>query len=225
MNDLGELMGSLMSGLIRARRVADEQTAALAEYYKDNPLLEGLSVPRIRIPELTLDIPLLIEDHTTGKGGKMQEISVIAKALDTHLKDTIAAQGIKLSPAFVKMFADEVSRQLAQVSKSGSPIMKESVARGVQKAFTAALIKSKSTLTAEEKQVLAGELRAKATDVALASEPISPIISANIKTADVKERASSATVVRLKITLREEGLEWSTQASDAGGVVRNLQPE
>jgi hypothetical protein len=48
---------------------------------------------------------------------------------------------------------------------------------------------------------------------------------ANIKTADVKEQASSTSVVRLKITLKEEGLEWATKASEAGGVVRTLQPE
>ena len=41
MAELSEVLGALMVSLVHARRMADEETAAVAEYYKDNPLLEG----------------------------------------------------------------------------------------------------------------------------------------------------------------------------------------
>lgn len=50
MSELSEVLGALMISLVHARRLADEETAAVAEYYKDHPLLEGMSLPRVRVP-------------------------------------------------------------------------------------------------------------------------------------------------------------------------------
>ncbi len=225
MADLGDLLGSLMSGVIRARRMADEQTAALAEYYKSNPLLEGLSVPRIRIPELTIDMPMLIENHMEGQGGEMEDPAKIAHAVNAQLKTTLARNNIKVAATFNRTFIDGVTRQLELVKQSGAPIMKETVARSVQNAFAATLTKTKTPLTATNKETIARDLRARVSTVSFAKEPVTPSIVANIKTADVKEQASNTSVVRLKITLKEEGLEWATQSSESGGVVRTLQPE
>lgn len=225
MADLGELLGSLMSGLIHARRMADEQTAALAEYYKDNPLLEGLSVPRIRIPELTIDIPMLIENQVEGQNGEMEDPTKIADAIYAQLKKTLSNNNIKVSQDFHETFLDDVNKQLRLIKKTGAPIMKETVARSVQGAFATTLTKTKTTLTATDKEAIARDLRAKVSTVSIAKDPRASSIVANIKTADVKERASNTSVVRLKITLKEEGLEWATQSSESGGVVRTLQPE
>lgn len=225
MTDLGDLLGSMMSGLIRARRMADEQTAALAEYYKDHPLLEGLSVPRIRIPELTIDMPLLIEDHREGMSGEMEDAGKIADAAEAQLKATASKNDIKISPTFHKAFSDEIKKALELAKRTGAPIMKETVARGVQSAFTATVAKTKTPIKAADKEAIAKDLRDKISAVSIARAPVTASVVANVKTAEVKERASNASVVRLKITLKEEGLEWATQASESGGVVRTLQPE
>ncbi|MGB4660318.1 MAG: hypothetical protein WBI07_14160, partial [Mobilitalea sp.] len=56
-------------------------------------------------------------------------------------------------------------------------------------------------------------------------EVITPKLMTTVNTSAVKENASSSTVVRLKITLKEEGLEWSTQSNEAGGTINTLQVE
>ncbi|HEY3488675.1 MAG TPA: hypothetical protein VGK27_00975 [Candidatus Deferrimicrobiaceae bacterium] len=225
MADLGELMGAMMAGLIRARRVADEQTASLAEYYKDNPLLEGLSIPRIRIPEMTIDLPLLIEDSTSAQAGEMEAPAKIAAAVEAQMKATLAKNNIRIAPAFNKPFLEAVKGRLASLKDAGGPVTKESVVRGVQEAFADTLAGTGTTLGTPEKEAIAKELRLRVAAISLVKEPVMPGIQANIRTADVKERASAQNVVRLKITLKEEGLEWATQASDTGGVIRTLQPE
>jgi hypothetical protein len=225
MAELGDLLGSLMCGLIKARRMADEQTAALAEYYKNNPLLEGLSVPRIRIPELTVDLPLLIENHLQGENGKLETPAKIATAAAAHLKETLAKYNIKLNAEFQKVFFSEFQRQLELIQQSNAPIMKETIARTVQNTFSNTLLQTKSAISETDKQNIAKELRASVFAISFSKEPVSASIIANIKTADVKEKASSLNVVRLKITLKEEGLEWATQSSESGGVIRTLQPE
>ncbi len=225
MADLGELLGSMMCGVIHARRMADEQTAALAEYYKSNPLLEGLSVPRIRIPELTIDMPMLIEISLEGQSGEMADPTKIADAAEAQLKTTLSKENIKINPAFHEAFLNEVKNRLELVKQTQAPIMKETVARSVQDAFAATVAKMKTTLIATHKEASARDLRAKVSTVSIAKEPVASSIVANIRTADVKEQASNTSVVRLKITMKEEGLEWATQASESGGVVRTLQPE
>ncbi|MCZ7401525.1 MAG: hypothetical protein O8C61_04815 [Candidatus Methanoperedens sp.] len=205
--------------------MADEQTAALAEYYKSNPLLEGLSVPRIRIPELTIDMPMLIEISLEGQSGEMADPTIIADAAESQLKATLSKENIKINPAFHETFLNEVKNRLDLVKQTQAPIMKETVARSVQDAFAATVAKMKTSLTPLHKEAIARDLRARVSTVGIAKEPVPSSIVANIKTADVKEQASNTTVVRLKITLKEEGLEWATQSSESGGVVRTLQPE
>lgn len=225
MADLGALLGSLMTGLIGARRMADEQTAALAEYYKTNPLLEGLSVPRIRIPELTIDIPVLIEDYVEGETGEMRDPKIIAAGAKTVLETFLSKNNININSDFHQKFSEEVENQISLLKSKDTAIMNETFTRSVQGAFLETLTKTKTTLSDKEKKVIAEELRAKIPSISISKKPIASSIVANIKTADVKERASSTNVVHLKITLKEEGLEWATQVSDSGSVVRTLQPE
>lgn len=225
MADLGDLIGSLMVGLIRARRMADEQTAVLAEYYKTNPLLESLSVPRVRIPELTIDLPFVVEDHVEGQGAKMQDPARIATEVHEHLVSTLSKNNITLSPTFLKKFSVEMKKQLATVKSSGLPVVKEAVVRGVQTAFTESLSKTKTDLTLSDQAVISKALRTKTAAIGIAKAPIASSIVANIRTEDVKEKASNANVVRLKITLKEEGLEWAVQSNESGGETRTLQPE
>ena len=225
MADLGDLLGSLMTGVIRARRMADEQTAALAEYYRSNPLLEGLSVPRIRIPELTIDMPFLIDSEVAGETGEMAEPAKIASALDAQLESTLLKHNIKPNPIFRKTFAVEVKNRLDSLMETRTPIMGETIARAVQTAFAATLSKTRTHLNEAHKETIARDLRDKVSAVGIAKESVPPSIVANIRTSDVKEQSTSTSVVRLKITLKEEGLEWSTQAGSSGGVVHTLQPE
>ncbi|MGB9940639.1 hypothetical protein [Methanosarcina sp.] len=225
MADLGSLLGSLMSGLISARRMADEQTAALAEYYKSIPLLEGLSVPRIRIPELTIDMPMLIEKHVEGEDGEMEDPIKLTDVALEQLKTTLSKNDIKINPTFHEAFVNEVKDRLELEKQTGAPVMKETIVRSVQDAFAATLTKTKTTLTAVDQTAISRDLRGKISKEGIARERVPSSIVANIVTADVKEHASSTNVVRLRITLKEEGLEWTTRASEAGGVTSTLQPE
>lgn len=225
MADLGDLIGSLMCGLVRARRMADEQTAALAEYYKSTPLLEGLSVPRIRIPELTIEMPFLIDGCTTGSEGRILSPAKIASAANSRLTATLARNKVKLSAAFHREFINEIKTQLTAMQQSGKPMMEEAVARTVQNAFAHTMTRNQPSVTGVDKNTIANDLRGEVSRVAIVSEPVAPGVTANIKTADVKEQSTATTAVRLRLTLKEEGLEWAVQSSDNGGVIRTLQPE
>ena len=225
MADIGELVGSMMCGLITARKMADEQTASLAEYYRTNPLLEGLSVPRIRIPELTIDIPMLIENFAAGEEGKTDSPENITPKAEAALGEILSKHNIKVTPAFKKNFKDELQKRLTAINKPGTPVVQETIIRKIQDTFSDVLEKENITVTAKEKQAVANHLRESLSPVVISKEAVSSKVRANIRTADVKEQSSSNNVVRLKITMKEEGLEWAVKSSESGGVVRTLEPE
>lgn len=225
MLDIGDIVGSLMSGLIQARRVADEQTASLAEYYLSNPLLEGLSVPRIRIPELTIDMPILIGDYHEAIAGKMADHNEIIAAALEQINSNMRQHNIKVEAMFHHDFEEEAKKRLDEISKSSLPIMKESVLRGILSAVDNALGTSKTILVNSVRELLTIGLRNKVSSMCIAKPHTYSKVEPNVKTADVKEQGTPTSVVRLKITLREEGLEWMKETNKSGDTVRSLQPE
>ncbi|MTI81113.1 MAG: hypothetical protein FH758_09530 [Firmicutes bacterium] len=222
---LGSVIGLLMSEVIKARRIADEQTAALAEYYKENPLLEGLSVPRIRVPELTMDIPMLIEDYLMGESGCLADIKTIIGKSKKQLKSSFNKLNIEVDQSLYLHFEKKMYRQLKVLRKSDLPVMEESVARIAQDALAYALDRIEITLEPTHRNAIMKALRRKVSAVCIVRKQGPDSVLVNIITADVKGKASKDNMARLKITLGEEGLAWSVRSGESGGLEYTLEPE
>jgi hypothetical protein len=123
------------------------------------------------------------------------------------------------------MFAANVGKQLVSAKESNTPIVKETISRGVQVAFSDAMKRTNTVFTPEQEKIISRDLRNAAIKSGFSKSPVSSGIIGNIRTADVKEKSTPASVARIKVTLKEEGLEWSTQAAENGGINRTLQPE
>lgn len=66
---LGDYLGQLMAEIAIARMHADLETVRLAEIYAAHPLLRTMSVPRLRLPEVDLELPVLIEQVEETRAG------------------------------------------------------------------------------------------------------------------------------------------------------------
>lgn len=223
--DLGAILGSLMSGVIQARRISDEQTAELAEYYRENPLLEGLTVPRIRIPELVIDLPLLVEDFIDGEAAKTESPKIISEKATKELLAKAKLHNIDLPNGFKAKFKAEIVELITKMNETGAPMVKENIIRNVQKALANQLKAHDVKLTRRQKILISKSIRDSLTVENIGKKPIAAAIKSNIKTADVKEKSSNANVVRVKVTFKEEGLEWATRESEGGGTKQTLQAE
>lgn len=137
----------------------------------------------------------------------------------------MASNNIKLSAEFQKTFTETAKQRLADMQKNTSVVSKELVSRTVQEAFADTLKRTNTTLSTENKAAIVRDIRAESGIQAIAKPPIASKILTNIRTADIKDKTTGHSVVRLKITLSEEGVEWATQSNDNGGVVRTLVPE
>lgn len=57
---LSDYVGFIFSEIVRARSVSDAESKRIALIYKDDEILKNFSVPRFKIPEMDLTIPVLV---------------------------------------------------------------------------------------------------------------------------------------------------------------------
>ena len=230
MADLGQLIGALLAGVAHARRIADEETAAIAEYYKDDPLLSSMSVPRVRIPELSLELPVLIMNYSEAQAPKLREVVSIISAIEEVLQNKLgsikAQQRRQIVDKFKSNLEGELNR-LRQIEERGPEFLRQNVALAVNHAFIEATKTSGAAPLLPQSQLTAisRDLQQVAREVVYEQMGVPPRIEASIITADVKNASSPNNVTRLRLMVREEGLDWDTVEQSDGSIRSSLSPE
>jgi hypothetical protein len=232
MTDFSDVMGMIMVGMVRARHMADMETAAVAEMYKSEALLDGLTVPRVRIPELRVSMPILIEAEGAEEPTKLQDTAKVVDTLSKEIDKSFKAENVELPAAVANRFKAEITsrmKSIADKNASGEKkfVSRESVAREAQEAVVASLNAAESTKAIDRRSVerLVRGLGKRAGEVAIKTPGRLPTLNAGVRTADVKDKGSPDTVVRINIVLREEGLEWTLAADEDGKTRNQLTPE
>ena len=230
MADLGQLVGTLLASLANARRITDEETVAIAEYYKDNPLLDGLSIPRIRVPEMVIDLPVLVENFDEGRSPKFQDTETISTKVTDGLLTSLRQYKIKPTERQVENFRKEINEQVTELKQKSDPTIRyqrEHVVQIVDSLFikTAEATNLTEKISPTQIKKIGANLRRVARDIALVEEGSAPKIEASIITAEVKERAEAGNVVRLHIVMKEEGIEWDVVEYPDGTTSSRLSPE
>ncbi|MBC2724592.1 MAG: hypothetical protein HGJ97_18370, partial [Desulfosporosinus sp.] len=74
---LGDYLGYLITEITNARAQADYEAVNIAERYARDPYLKYLPVPRFKIPTLSIDVPLVINNiqEPTGRSSNDQILS------------------------------------------------------------------------------------------------------------------------------------------------------
>lgn len=285
MADLDQVLGAVLASLAQARRMADEQTTAIAQYYQTSPLLKGMSAPRIRLPEVTVDVPVIIDQLEAGKPPvfaspkELAALAVDAAVRTAQSADVPMSAAVRDSlSAAIRARMDAVMGQL-DVGKAAPELVQESLAATVDEALHApvgkvisARVATLSKLAAQAAARAAVQASTKATGkttvrattdaaraagLAAASAPSAiavpqatvvqasvlaaakeairlaaikepgraATLKTSVLTADIKERASPETITRLKLVLREEGMEWQEVRQANGSTTAMLTPE
>lgn len=78
---LSEVIGGLVASIAHARSVADAEALRIAHRYRQHELLKGLSVPRLRIRNVSISLPVILTSTIPGNAAvanSPQEIARIA---------------------------------------------------------------------------------------------------------------------------------------------------
>ncbi len=221
MSNLGDYLGQLMSEIAMARMQADLETIRLAELYASHPLLRHLPVPHIRVPDVDLDVPVLIKDAQPPRPGEGPRGGVpqeqLRSAFDALLNEQLQQSKAKLSAttaARLKAALDardqarlrlplwiDVNRAADEYTATAADVLKEvqtPARRGVppEAAIDAAALKD----------------RVRQAFLQLRTEP--PRLDVIVTSAEIREGATPDNLARIRLKITEQGVEWATIRSN-----------
>lgn len=225
---LGDFLGQLMSEIALARMQSDLETVRLAELYAEHRLLRTLPVPHLRLPNIDLEVPVLIqaseaprEEESTRGGVKVRELR---RKFDEVLEAELSTAGFALSTTQLRRVRSALaSRMEAHETPTETAVDVQSVADD----FTDTAVRTIAELPRSEAiaiDKLASGLKAAVRREFLKVRPPPPRLLALVTSAEIREAGTAENVTRLNLKLSEQGLEWTLIESD--GVTRErLVPE
>src|SRR6267154_326622 len=101
MPKLGDFIGALLSDAVQARVRADIEALKVAEAYSGHDLLKYLPVPRFRLPDITVDFPVIVsslEGASSTSNGKLFGEPIRAD-IQRNVEDALLESEIRLSNA------------------------------------------------------------------------------------------------------------------------------
>jgi hypothetical protein len=225
---LGDFLGQLMSEIALARMQSDLETVRLAELYAAHPLLRTLPVPHLRLPNVDLDVPVLIQASEPPRAGESSRGGVPVRELRRRFDEVLDAE---LSRAEISLSVTQQRRvRSALAARMGSHEGPSEIAvdvQGVADDFTDTAVRTIAGLRRSEAQpvdVLAEHLREAVPREFLKVRPPPPRLLALVTSAEIRDGGGADNVTHLNIKLSEQGVEWTTIETD--GVARDrLVPE
>lgn len=238
---LKEYLASLMTSVSEARKTADIESATIAQLYAQHKLLRNLPVPRFRVEDIELNIPIAIdelEEKTIPSYQPIDNVHFSAKVYQI-LKQT---KGVD---AFENTFSRQVRKyiraeadKLEMALKSGAKIAEAlpdwcmRMAQTFIKNYNAYHKKNseggkqaKQETEKEEQELVSALLKG------LEKEINPPLSIGKVSETKVIVEASklreirNENIVHIKIRMHEEGMEWHKIEKEDGETDTYLLPE
>jgi hypothetical protein len=231
MTQLNEIIGSIVSSLADARMMSDVQTAKIAQAYSEHHLLQHFSVPRMRIEDIELTIPLAVE---SGK----EKVKTTYEPLDTRQFNSIVYKDILTSLGLSKLPA-RLSRSIQQEISSQTKVLESEVGNALNltplKSFSANIVRyciaaaSEFSLVNEENlnsSEISGNLEALLNSQfkIIREERTLDTLDVIIEAHRLREFKPES-IIQIKLKLSESGMEWNTFENTEGRVERQLLAE
>jgi len=130
----------------------------------------------------------------------------------------------------VEVFKTELHnelRRIKQISDSSQHFQREHIVRAVDDSFSKAIREIQGTrrISPGQAKAISSNIQRIARDVAFRAPGVPPTIDASIITPEIKDQASAANVARMRLVVKEEGLEWDVVERPDGTTSRTLSPE
>jgi len=213
---LGDLIGHLLAEITIGRAHADIESMRVAELYADHPLLKHLTVPRFRLPDITLDVPFAIvgmEEVPKGEEprGKLGRIPELFKAISNTISLHLQQVNIRLSESQSGALLERIENVVEDMTRIKEvPIDLTSVAdRLASEAFKSIPRIDEKIPDTEKRTRLQRQLLCSIRRDLLSFMETPPRLMVVATTKDLAEIKETGLVVRLHLTASEEGLEWT----------------
>ncbi|MEM6989630.1 MAG: hypothetical protein AAF721_04010 [Myxococcota bacterium] len=220
---LGDYLGNLFAELTIAREQADGETVRLAELYADHEYLKHFPVPRVRIHETQLEVPVVVVN--TREAGADLGPRGGPSAADAGLAfDEVVAkhlERLQLTPAQEDQIRGGLAREYQLLRRR----MPEGLdAGGLAGRLTRSLGREliRAQVGEDDRKKTIQSVREDAKEALLLKAAPPSRILVGVKSAEIRD-AQPDSVMRLSIKLGEEAMEWTVL--DQEGETSILSPE
>ncbi|TXH73731.1 MAG: hypothetical protein E6Q88_05040 [Lysobacteraceae bacterium] len=234
MPTLNEYLGGLFNSISNARVMSDIQTVQIAEQYAKHELLRHFPVPRMRIGDIELTVPVAIQglgqraDYQLDPIGNdrfrlgvyktictsigaaelpllaSNELNIVLTDRTTALVETLRAE---FSETTFRNFAVEVTDRFALIAERYG------------------LFKDSSVIDFRRDHTIESILKYAMTQVqGVAEKPVLDFLQVVAETHLLREQRPED-LIRLRIVVGESGMEWQTLEHSDGTIARKLLPE
>lgn len=229
---LGDYIGHLLSEMTIARMQADLESVRVAELYASHPLLRFMPVPHFRLPEMDIDVPVVIKQveepraDESPRGGVA--IADLRKTFNQVLTRQFNKQGLDVSPEEKKNITSALDERISRLSQpKETAVDVHRIADELTNAAVSTLTEVQGLREPIEKrriETLDTELRnaVKLEFLKLRQPP--PRLNVLATTQEIREAGPSEIVTRIKLRLTEQAVEWTSVESE-GQKQDRLVPE
>lgn len=229
---LHDYIGNLVASIQHARVNADLQAIRVAEDYAKHSLLEHFPVPRMRLKDVEMTIPVAVNPSQTESTTNLEPINNREFNSEAY-KTVLAGLGQKrLSQTQSRAVRQTISEQTdileKAILKDGQTQALGNFARVVAKASIDSQAKTEETADEQKARIaaLADKLNQQLSG---AIKPINPEqlladLDVAIETDILREKPKDS-LVNIKLVIQEEGVEWHKMENQDGQLTRKLIPE
>lgn len=225
---LGDYLGYLMTEITNARAQADYESVTIAEKYARDPYLKYLPVPHFKIPTLSVDVPLIINNVQEPAGHYSND--QILSYMQTKFRNLLPKQLQTINSKFISK--DLINKQTERIFDEfkqfdSTPIRITHVADKLVESVTQVLKETapfEADKSSEKLAVFAQELRQKLYSEFSKYLRDQPRLEVTANTAEIKNVGSKDILAYVRFTVTEDSLEWTT-IDDGDVSVRRLIPE
>jgi len=236
MATLNEYLGTLVSNFSQARVLADLESAKIAELYASDGILKHFSIPRMRIDDVELTIPVAIDELSIKNITKqdLPDPQFIRSSVYTILLQTLERSSLpqELSLNIRKEISDRVEIYSQDRNKKNLELLLNTLPDSVGKQIDKSVDFLKNINESVESDRTKLEIKKRE-----ASQSIAVLLKKEIEKKDIKEEIKNLHVtmesarlkdknknnlVFIKMKISEESMEWETMEDADGNIIKKL---
>lgn len=219
---LGDYLGQLLSEITMARMQADLEAVRVAELYAGHPLLRHMPVPHFRLPDVEMDVPVVIkqmEEKPPEQGPRgAPPAKDMGATFHNILEKQLEKHNIKLTPENKKKLKSELDERIVALAQPLEVAVDVNrVADDLAKSTAQILggLKIPAGHPEEQQmQKLEAELKETARTEFLKLRKTPPRLHALVTTAEIREAGPSEIITHLRLKISEQAVEWTTIESE-----------
>jgi hypothetical protein len=218
MPKLGDYIGHLLSEITIARMHADLEAIRVAELYDDHPLLRYMPVPRFRMPDVEMDVPIVVKELEEPPAGESPHgnppIAEMRIVFDKVITSILAKERITLSDVVQKKLKTALDKRVIALTR---PTEIEIDMNRVLHDFSNNAVKAmggviKPEKRAEFEETLKDALRIEFSKICKLPTRLNVLVT----TAEIREAGPNEVITHLRLKISEEAFEWTCLESDEG---------